>query len=247
MRVQRAVHGLRAEDERLLDVGGARRSGDPIHRAGHGAGAKALAQLVPQRLVIAGDVAGLDHDDVRVGQEIQRRRIVLAGDEHQRPGFGDRPERVGDRRQIAATRRTLLDFERALPRPRHRFEPRVRAPAQRHRQIVRAQERRHGPRHVGGARDFLDRSGRRLDHLAKQLGARLRRKPAARGHDASRMLAQPIRDRLAARRLAARHAERAPDRGQDGVARGHGLIPPRAACALDLSPPNPGVPGFGPL
>src|SRR5919108_3258553 len=48
------------------------------------------------------------------------------------------------------------------------------------------------------------------------------------------MLAQPIRDRLAARRLAAGYAERAPDRGQDGVTRGHG--PVSATRSDTLSP-----------
>ena len=77
-----------------------------------------------------------------VGQEIQRRRIVLARGEHQRPGFGDRAERVGDRGEIVAVRSALLDFERALALPRHRGKARVLAPSHRHRQIVRAQERR---------------------------------------------------------------------------------------------------------
>ena len=37
---------------------------------------------LPDRLVVAGDVVGGDHHDMRVGQEVQRRRIVLARDEH---------------------------------------------------------------------------------------------------------------------------------------------------------------------
>ena len=72
------ARAVRAEDERLLDVGRARRAGDEIEGSRHDAFAVTVAHLAPDALIIAENVARRDDDEMIVGQEVQGRRIVRA-------------------------------------------------------------------------------------------------------------------------------------------------------------------------
>ena len=95
-----AKRAVRAEHDRLLDVAGARRSGDHVHRARHAA---VLAADQCERLFHAGDDAvGAQHGDVRVGQQRRRRRRLRAREHDQRAGLGDRAERTGDAEPVVA-------------------------------------------------------------------------------------------------------------------------------------------------
>lgn len=102
---------MRAKQQRMADVGRARRAGDEIHGAGHQAFAIARAQPLPDRLIIAGNVLGLDDNDMSVRQKIERRRIVLAGGQDQRAGFGDTAEGMAEADEIAGDRAAVADVE----------------------------------------------------------------------------------------------------------------------------------------
>ena len=84
---------------------------------GRTSGAEMLAQARHDGFEIAGDVGGIGHDDMHVRQKIECRRIVGAGNQDQRPGFGDRREGVGNRRHIVAGGGTAADVERSFPVP----------------------------------------------------------------------------------------------------------------------------------
>src|SRR5438067_2266987 len=62
---------MRTELDALLDVASARRAGDEVDSARQ---SPTGPQQVPAILVGSKDLTGADHDDVRVGKEIQRRR-----------------------------------------------------------------------------------------------------------------------------------------------------------------------------
>ena len=126
-----------AKQQGLFDVGGARRAGDEIDRARQRAGPISRAQFGEHAFVIGDDVGGEDDDEMVVGQEVERRRIVGAGDQRQRAGLGDGGEGGADRIEIVALRRSARDFERGR-RPRQVGEARIVAEAQRRRQVVLA-------------------------------------------------------------------------------------------------------------
>src|SRR6185437_16743580 len=71
-----AARPVRAELDTLLDIAGARRASDEIDGAWHGA---ALAQPGPAFLVGRQHLIGAQHDDMRVGQEVERRRRLGTG------------------------------------------------------------------------------------------------------------------------------------------------------------------------
>ena len=106
---------------------------------------------------VGDDVGGEDDDEMVVGQEVERRRIVGAGDERQRAGLGDAGEGGADGVEIVALGGAARDFERGR-RPRHIREALVVAEAQGRRQVVFAQVSRDLGRNVGGRRDFGDAS-----------------------------------------------------------------------------------------
>ena len=60
-----------------------------IERARRDALAVERAQPREDALDVGDDVLARQHDDVVVGQEVERRRIVGARDERERPGLGD--------------------------------------------------------------------------------------------------------------------------------------------------------------
>ena len=151
-----AARPVRAEEQGLLDIGGARRPGDHVDGARHAALPVGGPQLVPDRLVVAGDIACRENDDVVVGQEIEGRRILRARGHDQRAGLGDAAESVADRGEVVAVAAAVADLERGLA-PRHGGEARIVADAQDGREVVAAQEIRDGGRHLGGGGDLRHR------------------------------------------------------------------------------------------
>src|SRR5262245_54727906 len=78
---------VRAAHDGLLDIGGARRPADQIDAARQIALAIDRAQTVEALLVAADHIAGLNQDEMGLGQEGERRRIVSPRDEDQGSGF----------------------------------------------------------------------------------------------------------------------------------------------------------------
>src|SRR6478672_13314 len=78
---------MRAPDNGLLDVGRARRSADQIDRARQFALAIKGAQTIEGFLIAADDIAGIDQDEMSLGQEGERGRIVCARDKEQCAGL----------------------------------------------------------------------------------------------------------------------------------------------------------------
>ena len=80
MLARRSAHAAGAARARRgsgsADIGGARWAGDHVDGARQRVDAVFFAHALPHRLVIARDVVGVDHHDVRVGQEVERGRIV---------------------------------------------------------------------------------------------------------------------------------------------------------------------------
>ena len=105
------------------------------------------AKLGEHSLVIAGDILCGDHDDVVVGQEVERRRVLRAGDHDGGAALGDAAEGVADRIEIAAVAAALRHLKCGLA-PRHRLEPWIVAHPQRRGQIVIAQELGDRARHL---------------------------------------------------------------------------------------------------
>ena len=66
---------------------------------------KLLAHARPHGFVVARDVLRVDHHDMRVGQEIQRGRIVRPRRHHQGAGLGDAGERMATPRRADGRRR----------------------------------------------------------------------------------------------------------------------------------------------
>src|SRR5207244_11561745 len=83
--------------------------------------------------------------------------------------------------------------------------------------------------------DILERARRGLANDPEHPGARLARRLPALRHHTGRMLAQTIGDGFPAPRLAPRHAERAPDRGEHRVAHSHGFFR-RFHCDWKVAP-----------
>jgi len=81
---------VRTELYVLLDIRGARWTGDEIDRPRQRFRHPAGAQTVPSVLVGCDDLVSLYKNDVGVRQEIQRRRSLRPGNQHKRPGLGDR-------------------------------------------------------------------------------------------------------------------------------------------------------------
>ena len=75
---------MRTELDALLNVAGARWASDEIDRARQlrPAIARTGAQQVPTVLVAGNNLAGAEDNDMRIGQEVQRRRRGFARDEH---------------------------------------------------------------------------------------------------------------------------------------------------------------------
>ena len=185
---------VRAEDERLLDVAGARRAGDQVDRARQRALAVARPELRPDGLVVAGDVRWRRPRRCGVGQEVERRRIVRARDEHQRAGLGDAGERMADARPGRRRRRRRALTSIVRPVPRQPGEQRIVAHAHRRRQVVVAQVVGDRRRHVASALQRGDGGRDLLRHRAEERDALGRRQLAARRDDALRRAVEP-RDR----------------------------------------------------
>ena len=134
------------------------------------------------------------------------------------------------------------DLERALAAPRQRGEARIVAAADLHRQVM--------PRADSAATAAGTSSARRAaisavpaaasTISANSFDALRRRQLPARRDDAARMLREPLRDGGAARRLVAGDAERAADRGEDGVARAHCASHPPLPLRLEGLPSGAG-------
>ena len=200
----------------------------------------------PHRLVVAGDVVRVDHDDVGVGQEVERRRIVRARRPCTSVPVSATPrEGVADRRRAscAVGRRRSRRSSVRLALPRQRREPRIVAARGPARQIVRAQIARDRGRHVGGVGDAARRVRGRAPRPS---GGTARRALAARSWPRAGMtprgaLARRSATARAARRLVAGDAERLADRCE---ARRRGALialRPRASTAPGRS--RPAAPG----
>src|SRR5271163_4580487 len=70
-----------AEQQSLLDVGRARGAGDEIERARRAALAESAPEFGERALIVGEDRVARQHDDVIVGEKIEGRRVVGAGDE----------------------------------------------------------------------------------------------------------------------------------------------------------------------
>jgi hypothetical protein len=81
-----------------------------------------LAQQIPAILVARHDLPGAQHDDVGIGQEIERRRRRLARDQHQCAGLGDRREARGQRHRIARLGFAAADLQQRPLGPGQRVE-----------------------------------------------------------------------------------------------------------------------------
>ena len=138
---------------------------------------------------VAGDVLGIEHDDVIVGQEIERRRVVRPGREHQRAGFGDRAESMRHRRQLAAVGASALKRRARARAPTAAPPARGSSPtAHRQRQIVPPQKVRDGAGTSSRLATLVAACPPRLPACARTARARCRRRQmAARRHDAARM------------------------------------------------------------
>ncbi len=116
------ARSVRAELNALFDIAGARRAGDQVD------GARpplCRANEVPSILVARHDLAGAEHNDVRVGEEIERRRGVAARHQQQRASLGDGGEARGQRHGIAGFGAAAPDAEQRPRIPGDRIEARI--------------------------------------------------------------------------------------------------------------------------
>jgi hypothetical protein len=126
---------MRAKQQRLLDISRPRGASDEVERARRAAFAIDAPHLGEHALVIGFDRLARQDDDMIVGQKIERCRIVRAGNERQRSGFGDPGEGRRDGVEVVPVGRAAQDFERGLA-PWHSGKTRIVAHAQRRRTIA---------------------------------------------------------------------------------------------------------------
>ncbi len=81
------------------------RAGDGVDGARHQVLAVARTQAAPHILVAADDVGLAQHHDMRVGQQVERHRMIRTGRHHHGAGLGDAGKGAGDRDLIAASPR----------------------------------------------------------------------------------------------------------------------------------------------
>jgi hypothetical protein len=179
-------------------------------------------QALPHRLVIARDITRTDHNDVIVGEKVERRRVVCAGNQHERPCFGHAAKGMADGIEVVSVAATTR-YLKGRFRPRHGGEARIRAHAKGRRQIVIAQINRCGLGHISG---FFHEFHRCL--LVLSFGAKQRQQRSA-GHlpalrnQALRGTPDALIHRLDADRLGASNAKRTTHTGEDIGASGGNL------------------------
>ena len=106
----------------LLDIPRPRRPGDEIDRTRHSV---TLAQPCPAILVGGDHLIAPHYYDMGVGQEIQRRRGLDAGDQHQCSGLGDRGEAGCKADRIACLCPAAADAQQRSSTPRDLIKARV--------------------------------------------------------------------------------------------------------------------------
>ena len=172
--------------------------------------AEALPHPLPDSLVIPDDVGGVHHHDVVVGQEVEGRGILGAGQEREGAGFGDPAEGVADRVEVASLADAARHLEgRAVPG--QGVQARIVAPADGGREIVVAQVFRHGSRHLGGRAHPRDGGERGLRLRHEEVDLLRRRELRAGRDDARRGAPDPLGHGLPPRGLPSRDPEGAAD------------------------------------
>ena len=157
-----------AHQQGLLDVGGARRAGDPVDGAGHEAPVLAFfPELAPGFLVVAGDFRGRNYHHMGRRQEVQCRRVVGTGQHDQGAGFGDAGEGPADACRFRSVGPAFVDAQQGLPGPGNGRLGNPRRHLQGHRQVVLGQKPGHFPGHAGKAGNAGD-SGAGLFGLADE-------------------------------------------------------------------------------
>ena len=214
---------MRAEQDRLLDVGGARRAGDQVDRARHVALAIGGADLSPHLFVVAGDVLRGDDDDMVVGQEVERGRIVRRPTPASACRFRRRPAKAWlTATEVPPDGRPCVTSS-AVPLPWHPSSRGSSPMRDAGRQIVAAQISRDRGRHVGGRRRPRRPSPAPSSAIVANSAIRaVAGQLAARRNDALRRTVAGARPRPRGAAFAAVDAERAADRCRGcRRARGH--------------------------
>ncbi len=168
------ARAVRAQLDALLDIAGARRAGDEIDRARHCRRplGPARPQQIPAVLIARHDLAGTQHDDVRVGKKIERRRRRLARNQHQGAGLRDRREGRGQRHRIARLGLAAADLQQRPLGPGDRIERLVGRHLELGRQVLGGEIARDLTRHVAVGGDPRHRALHRLGHRDEQIDPR---------------------------------------------------------------------------
>ena len=198
------ARAVRAEDQRLLDVGRARRAGDQVDDARQQAGAEFLAQPLQapfrsrrRRRAASSTTMWLSGRKLSV--------VGLSGPDVSTsvPVSATRAECVRHRRELAAVGRTGRDVERRLALPWQRRQSRHRrraGPRAADCAAAGTRRSRQARRRIG--RDRLDRRRQRLEHLARTARTRSASASCPRsGTTPAGWPLQPIGNFLAARRF----------------------------------------------
>ena len=127
------------------------------------------AHQVPGVLVTGDDLPGAQDDDMRIRQEIERRRRVLPRYQHQRPGLGDRREARGQRHRVARFGPPAPDPQQRPLMPRDRVETGIGRHDQFGRQVLGRQIARHLGRNLRLGRNARDGGLHLLGHRDEQL------------------------------------------------------------------------------
>ena len=158
----------------LLDVGRTGRAGHEIDRAGHLPLAVEVSYPAEAPSRSSGDIMLRHHHDVIVGEEVERRRIVLP-DSSARVPLSAMPPNARESPLTSPPAEAPTETSSVVCMPRHRGKSRIGSHAERGGQIAVAQETRHLGRHVRGSR----RRGPRSRPRPPPFRRRGRRAPAA--------------------------------------------------------------------
>ena len=183
------ARAVRAQFQRLLDIGRPRRAGHQHDVARHGA--DLAAQQIPRLLIGADDARCAQQDDLGIRQQVKRRRTLRRRGQHQRAGLGDANECVLQAHHVGRLRAPLAQAQQWPRRPRDGTQVRMRRHHDVGRQVLRGEIRGHRLGHgieIGHARDGAELPGHAGGEQRDLLGMG---HAAARGDQMPRMRGKP--------------------------------------------------------